>query len=191
MDKALRQWGETQPLKGTLAERYLTNTRRRDPSDVDDLRFHPKIYINKIQHHPCLVAAIRNVHSGMITGIQRTFIDRITAAKIDRKMQGTIRDGVVMLDPHDAPTYGLAITEGLEDGLAIREFHRPVWVCLSAGTMAHMPALAGIEALTIYPDADKAGQDAARRCAKSWYAVGAEVVIRTPIGGKDPDEVMR
>lgn len=96
-----------------------------------------------------------------------------------------------MLDPHDAPTYGLAITEGLEDGLAIRALQRPVWACLSAGTMAHMPPLAGIETLTIYPDADRAGQDAARRCAKEWYEAGAEVFIRNPIGGKDPDEVMQ
>ena len=49
----------------------------------------------------------------------------------------------------------------------------------SAGAMAKFPVMAGIEALTIFPDNDDngVGMRAATTCADRWVAAGREVFL--------------
>jgi putative DNA primase/helicase len=191
IEKALFQWSKTEPLSNTMSEQYIRRIRKRDPSGIADLKHHPKIYINKTDHHPAMVAAIRDVLTGDIIGIHRTFIDAATGKKINRKMLGVSKNGAIMLDPYDAITQGLTLCEGIEDGLAIRDFTRPVWVCMSADNIRSFPLLPGVESLSIYADRDDTGQNAARECGQRWADAGCDVTIRTPIGGKDADEVLK
>jgi putative DNA primase/helicase len=78
---------------------------------------------------------------------------------------------------------GLALTEGIEDALAVlNSGFAPVWACLSAGTMASFPVLGGIEALTVFADNDSAGAQAAAACVERWRAAGKEARVVAPPG---------
>lgn len=190
---ALKQWSETKPLRGTLSDRYLRKVRGRDADGIPDLRHHEGIYYTRTEKAPALVAAIRSIHTGEIQGVHRTFLNADgTKHKHKRTMKGRAKDGAIMLDPFDAVIGGLVICEGLEDGLAIRSIQRPVWSLMDAGNIEHFPVLAGIEVLTIYSDKDDngTGQNASRACGQRWANAGVEVLIRTPIKGKDADEVL-
>ena len=56
---ALRLWEQARPIAGTLAARYLADTRGVDlaalPAAIDDvLRFHPRCPFGSGLRHPCL-----------------------------------------------------------------------------------------------------------------------------------------
>jgi hypothetical protein len=170
---ALRTWRETVPLVGTMGERYFVDRRGLDIRllDIDHtLRWHLGT--------GAVVALMTGAVSGEAIGIHRTFLDA-DGAKVERKMLG--RQGVVRLLPNSEVTTGLGITEGVEDALAmLLSGWVPVWAATSAGAIARFPVLAGIEALTIFADADAPGMQAAEICATRWRAAGCETRITSP-----------
>jgi putative DNA primase/helicase len=116
--------------------------------------------------------------SGEPVGIHRTFID-VEGAKMDRKMLG--QQGVIRLSPDDAVTMSLGIAEGIEDGMAVLlSGWAPVWSATSAGAIARFPVLLGIESLTVFADADKAGMQSAETCRERWIDANREVAIVAP-----------
>ena len=173
----MRIWTEAELLNGTLAERYFCEHRRIDVTRIDlshALRWHGGIC--------AVVALMTDAVSGEPTGIHRTFLDA-DGMKLERKMLG--RQGVVRLSPDDAVTEGLGIAEGIEDGPAVLlSGWGPVWVAGSAALdQAHFPVLGGgIEALTIFADADTPGMEAAEMCRARWLAASREVRICSPGG---------
>src|SRR5262245_43960118 len=116
--------------------------------------------------------------SGESIGIHRTFL-AADGSKLERKMLG--RQGVVCLSPHSTVTMGLGITEGVEDGMAVLlSGWTPVWVATSSGAIGRFPVLAGVEALTIFADADGPGIREAEKCADRWRSAGRDVCIAAP-----------
>jgi hypothetical protein len=171
---ALRIWHEAMPIAGTLAERYFREYRGLDVTRLGDLghslRWHVGIR--------AIVALMTHPVSNDPVGIHRTFL-AADGIKLERKMLG--RQGVVRLSPNTEVTLGLGITEGIEDGLAVLlSGWAPVWAATSAGAIARFPVLAGIDALTIFADADQAGRQAADTCAVRWCAAGVDVRVARP-----------
>jgi putative DNA primase/helicase len=170
---ALRTWRETEPLVGTMGERYFVDRRGLDIRllDIDHtLRWHLGT--------GAVVALMTDAVSGEAIGIHRTFLDA-DGAKVERKMLG--RQGVVRLSPNSEVTMGLGICEGLEDGLAVMlSGWTPIWAATSAGAIARFPVLAGIEVLTIFADADGQGIQAAETCAARLLSAGIEARIAAP-----------
>jgi hypothetical protein len=156
-----------------LAERYFVEHRKIDVAQLDlehCLRWHAGIQ--------AVVALMTDPVSNKPIGIHRTFLDA-DGAKIERKMLG--RQGVIRLSPDSEVTMGLGISEGLEDGLGVLlSGWVPIWVATSAGAIARFPLLRGIEALTIFPDADSAGITAAKACAARWHSARVEARICRP-----------
>jgi hypothetical protein len=115
---ALTWWDAAKPIQGTLAARYLADTRGIDLDVLSDdisersLRFHPRCVFGPGTRHPCLLALMRNPTTGEPTGIQRIALTP-DARKIDRMMLGPA--GVVQLWPAGQQ---LVIGEGLETTLA-------------------------------------------------------------------------
>lgn len=181
-DVALRIWRETKPLQGTIAAMYLAG--RGLSSDCVDLRFHPncpmgKDASGKQRFVPAMVSLVRSPGDRVPLGIHRTELT-LAGEKVDRKMLGPCHGGVVMLSSHDADT-GVGICEGIETGLAVIHLGGgPVWACLSAGSLGAFPLLGGVQALTIYADNDKAGLEAAQKCARRWVGFGVETTIQAP-----------
>lgn len=97
---------------------------------------------------------------------------------------------MIRLWSDEAVTHGLAIAEGIESALAAAHLFTPVWAAVDADNLAQLPALCGIEALTIFADHDKAGMKGAATCAQRWREAGREVrVLRARAAGADVAEL--
>jgi putative DNA primase/helicase len=171
---ALRLWRESAPLPGTLGMVYFVVHRRLAIDELGDvshvLRWHGA--------QRCVVALMTSPNAAEPCGVHRTFLNS-DGTKRDRKMWG--KQGVVCLSPNDAVTAGLGISEGIEDGLAVLlSGWGPVWAATSAGAVERFPILSGIEALTVFADADTAGMKAATACVARWRKNGRNAVITSP-----------
>ena len=180
-------WREGQPAAGSPVEAYLASRGLVLPPDAP-LRFHPACP-RQGERLPAMVALMRGAVSGEPCGVHRSYLRPdgdgkadVTPAKMMMGAAGTIRlCGDV--------TTGLGIAEGIETSLAImqRIGWAPVWAAGSAGAIAKFPILPGIEALTVFADADDkgAGLEAAHACARRWFQAGREATVQQPPAGKD------
>ena len=161
---AMRIWGSSNEIAGTLAETYLASRGLTYTGDA--LRYRDA---NRM-----LVAMMTDPVSGEPCGVHRTFLDA-RGRKINRLMYG--HAGVVRLFAAGAD---LGIAEGIETALATG--HAAVWSCLTAGGIERFPVSPEIETLTIFADNDASGtgQRAAVSCAERWHAAGKQVTIRMP-----------
>jgi hypothetical protein len=177
--RAAALWRESIPIDGTLAERYLRQTRGLEiPNDMSEvLRFHSQYPFGPGVRHPCLVALFRNIVSNKPCAIHRIALRR-DATKIDRKMLGPSTSAAIKLTGDADVTYGLSVGEGIESTLAgMAMGFRPAWALGSAGSIRNFPVLAGIDCLTIVTDHDDEGKRAADACRERWTNAGREVLI--------------
>jgi hypothetical protein len=188
----LRLWAEARDAKGTLAERYLASRGLGlDDRAREALRFHPSCPFGKGTRHPCMVALYRDLRTDKPVAIQRTALTA-EGEKIDRMMAGPVAGAAVKLDPDDEVTLGLVVAEGVESALAARMLgYRPTWALGSAGAIANLPVLGGIEGLTIAGEEGEASARAAHECGRRWLAAGVDVSVLEPIGGGDANDVLR
>jgi putative DNA primase/helicase len=161
----------------------------RLPDDVIDVRYHPRCP-RGTDRLPAMIALMRDAVSNEPTGVHRTFLRSDGSGKADvspaKMMLGRAAGSVVKLTPDEDVLAGLGLSEGLEDGIAILNMGwRPVWACMSAVGMSHFPVLRGIEALTLFRDADRAGLSAAGSCAGRWRRAGLSAVVVDPRNWKD------
>jgi hypothetical protein len=192
---ARTMWAEATSAAGTLVERYLQSRGLTLPlSPV--LRFHPACARGK-ERLPAMVALMTDPATAEPVGVHRTFLrpDGLGKAEGQAKMM-LGGSGVVRLSPDDEVTIGLGLAEGIETALSVMQEAgwSPVWACGSAGAISTFPALPGIEALTIFADADAngAGIKAAGACAARWAEAGREVIVHYPrAGGMDWNDVAR
>ena len=160
-------WGRAVPLPGTLGETYFTEHRKLKIGRLEHaLRYHPV--------HRMIVALMTDPVTNEPTGIHRTFLNP-DGKKIERKMLG--RQGVVRITPDEDVTYGLGLSEGVEDALAVASDFGLSWAATSAGAIERFPVLPGIDCITIFADADAAGARSAQACAARWVAAGKEARI--------------
>jgi hypothetical protein len=169
-----RLWRDAADIIGTAGHRYYGEVRGIDIRGLSPLghciRWHPGI--------SAVVALMRDPITGEPCGLHRTYLDA-HAAKIDRRMIG--RQGVVELSPREDVCYGLGLTEGIEDGLAVlASGWCPVWASTCAGAIARFPVPEAIDALTIFGDDDEAGNNAAAQCRSRWIECGREVAVVLP-----------
>jgi len=186
-------WQASRPISGTLAERYLAsrNLRFVDPQGRI-LRFterHARRNSGgEIEHHPAMLALLRDVHTGRAGGLINVYLrsdgsDRLRDLK-GKTTWGRAAGSAVMLSGFDGPVHGLTICEGVETGIGLLMAGlAPVWCCGGAGNLASFPVLSGIECLTVAGDADKPGRRAAAIAAERWRNAGREVaIVAPPIG---------
>ena len=194
--RAAALWGEGRDPAGTVVERYLARRGLALPERAADaLRFHSRcpwkddpdgatVYV------PALIAAMRSVVGDRITAVHRTRLSD-DGTKIGRKMLGPSRGAAVKLDGDAEVTAGLAVGEGIETALAARLLgFRPAWAMTSAGAVAALPVLPGIEALILLAERDEASARAVEACAFRWHAAGREVTIIEPTRGCDMADVV-
>lgn len=166
---------------------YLMGRLGRLPGDLADLRYHPNCPRGR-DRLPAMVALMRDAVTNEPTGIHRTFIKPDGSGKADvqpnRMMLGRSAGAVIKLTPDEDVTLGLGLCEGIEDGIAILNSEwAPVWCCMSAGNVAAFPVLNGIEALTVFCDADSPGLKAAHAVVDRWREAGKEAAIAEPPAG--------
>jgi putative DNA primase/helicase len=182
---ALRLWQEAKAPEGSPVETYLRG-RGLILEAGAPIRFHPSCPRGD-ERHPAMVALMTDAATGEPCGLHRTYLlpdgsDRLRDAK-GKAMLGNA--GIIRLTPDEDITAGLGLAEGIETALAVMQGFgwRPVWAATSAGAMARFPILPGIEALTVFADADGAGLDAAQACIARWGDAGREAQLQAPPRG--------
>lgn len=187
-DLAAHLWDKAQPIKGTLAERYLQSRNCMLPPADGDLRF-----LSASGEHPAsMLARITDSVTCEPISLHFTQLAR-DGTKLGRRLLAGHRKagGVVRLWPDDTVTYSLGIAEGIETALSLAHGHAPVWAAIDASNLAAFPVLAGIETLVISTDGDDAGIESAATCAERWNSAGKHVLLvaASEIGCDLNDEV--
>ena len=138
---------------------------------------------------PCIIGRFTSVLGNEPKGIWRRPLTGEKPIAL-----GPMRDCVIRLWPDEAVEQGLVLGEGVETVLAAatRISHRgtllqPAWAAGGTGNIKKFPVLPSVEALTLLVDNDRpdrhdqrAGQDAAAKCAARWSAAGLGVIRLTP-----------
>ena len=184
-------WDSSEPCKGSLAETSLQRRGCRLPPPDGDLRFLP----GRADYPAAMLARVTDTLSAEPISLHFTRLNpdaTKTADKPKRLLTGHRKaGGVIRLWPDDAVTHGLALSEGIESGLAAAHGFTPVWAAIDAGNLGAFPVLEGITSLTVIADHDDAGLHATTTCAQRWADAGREARIAIPpIAGQDAADLM-
>jgi hypothetical protein len=189
--KAAWLWRYSQPIVGSIAERYLRKVRGITCALPPTLGFLPP---RSDEQHPALIAVFAlpdEPEPGVLGEPRNVDAVHLTLLKPDGSGKAEVETPKLFIGrPLGRPivlapisdSLALAVTEGIEDGLSLRAaFERlGVWV---AGSASHLPALAAtipdyVETVTIWahPD-DDAGRNGVRKLAELLHQRGIEVRI--------------
>lgn len=145
-----------------------------------------------------MIALMRDIRTNEAKAIHRTALRPDGSDKAEmpdggppKRMLGPVRGAVVKLVGDEDVTTGLGLAEGIETALSlISRGWNPVWACGSAGAVLRFPVLPGIEAVTIFADADQTGIEAAKKSALPWRRAGREANIFAPPEGLDFNDLL-
>jgi hypothetical protein len=185
--RALWLWRASQPIEGTVTERYLREVRGYRGPVPPTLRFLPP----RCSYPPSMIAAFGlacEPEPGLLAisnaNVRGVHVTRLTPNGGDRTGKITIGRGSTGLPIVLAPVtdgLGLAVTEGIEDGLSVHAATGlGVW---AAGTAGRMPALADaipqcVKCVSIFGHDDPAGRRHAGELAVRLRGRGIEVLLK-------------
>jgi hypothetical protein len=182
--KAAWLWSRRQPTVCSPVERYLRVVRRYSGPIPPTLGFLPP---TKPEHHPAMVACfamVGEVEPGVLAEPPEVDAIHLTLLKPDGSGKAEVEKPKLCVgSPSGRPIWlappndllGLALTEGIEDGLTV--YAATGLGVLATGSANLMPALADvvpsyIEAVTIYAHDDKSGRTGALALAERLHARG-------------------
>ena len=187
-----RMWRGATAAPGTLVETYLQSRSITTPVPPT-LRYAPLRHRESARSLPCMVAAVQAA-DGRLIGLHRTYLrpDGRGKAGVEpaKKMLGSCRGGAVRLSPVGRR---LALCEGIETGLSIREA-RPdlaVWCALSAGNLDRLTLPPQVEEVVLVADGDLVGERAAGKAKWAYLDQGLSVQLVLPPTGQDVNDVLR
>ena len=193
-----RLWRRCRAIGGTHAEAYL-RARGLAHCSFPALRFYPALFYRDgagMRRLPALVAAISG-SDGVLTGVQRTWIDLRTPAKAEvahpRKALGRIHGLAVRFG--DIPANSVAtllVGEGIETVLSLITAVTSITAvaALSAGSLGAFAPPTGITRLVIARNNDSEGERAAERLARGCAQVGIEAAVIVPERGDFNDDLV-
>lgn len=198
-DAARRLFGMSQPIAGTLAERYLAGRGILLSPRERALRFHPSCYYRDLvtgetRTLPALIAAVTSF-DGKMTGLQRTWLDPSGQGKAQladpRRSLGHLLGNAIWLglEP-SAPVPVVAAGEGLETMASLRSVMPalPVAAATSANHLAGLTFPPGCRRLYIAADADAAGRHGIERLSQRAGDAGIlALVLRPQLGDFNDD----
>jgi hypothetical protein len=186
-ESARRLFAMSQPLTGTIAEKYLRGRGITALHEADALRFHPRCYYRPdadapAEIWPALIAAVTDV-AGKITGAHRTWLDPSgnDKAPVDsprRAMGHLLGHGVRF----GVATDVMAAGEGIETMLSLRNAlpTLPMLAALSANHLTAIPFPATLRRLYMARDRDPAGDLAVSTLTERAQSAGIEALTLTP-----------
>jgi hypothetical protein len=189
--QAQRLWMGAQPVAGTVAESYLRGRGITCPLPKT-VRFDPQCWHATAKRLPALVAL---VEGGAGFAVHRTYLRDDGSGKADvspsKAMLGAVQGGAVRLSDGPGP---LVVAEGIETALSLSSglLRAPatVWAALSTSGIRglHLPDTQG--RLTIAPDGDKPGREAANALAERAHALGWQVSLLPAPDGRDWNDIL-
>lgn len=189
---AARVWAEAVDPRGTIVEAYLKSRKLPLCADIagETIRFHSALAYEG-RRVAGMVALMRDIHNNEPCGIHRTFLGP-DGQKLSKKMLGRAKDAAIKLSADEYVTNGLHVGEGIETCLSwMRLGFAPTWALGSAGAIASLPVLAGIDALTILMETDAASERASEACRIRWLQHGREVSAVKPVIQGDGNDVLK
>ena len=190
--QARRCWQEAQPIAGTVAETYLRNRGITCPLPRT-LGFHGSCWHGATaKRHPALISAVQG--AGM-AAVHRTYLRPDGGGKADidpaKAMLGATAGGAVRLTEAQVP---LVVAEGIETALSLASglLGRPatIWAALSTSGIRGLRLPPQPGRLTIAPDGDTAGREAANALAERAHALGWQVSLLPAPDGRDWNDVL-
>jgi hypothetical protein len=188
-EKAAWLWSRSRSVEGTPAERYLRQARCYSGPIPKTLGFLPPI---RPDHHPAMIGAYSLVDEPApgvlsrpcnVTAVHLTLLQTDGSGKADLEPNkltvGQPRGSPIVLAPPN-DLLGIAITEGIEDGLSVHQATGlGAWV---AGSAPYMPSLADavpgyVEWITVCVDDDKAGRRDSLNLAERLRKRGIEITL--------------
>lgn len=190
--QALAVWREALPVHGTLAETYLRGRGITCPLP-ETLRFHPACWHASARRLPALVGRVDGLER---LAVHRTYLRPDGSGKAEvnppKAMLGAALGGAVRVADGQGP---LVVAEGIETALSLSSglLRGPatVWAALSAAGIGGLRLPAGIpHKLTIAPDGDTAGREAAHKLAERASALGWAVSLLPAPDGRDWNDIL-
>ncbi|WP_011578621.1 MULTISPECIES: DUF7146 domain-containing protein [Chelativorans] len=198
-DAARRLFAMSQPIAGTLAERYLAGRGILLGPRERSLRFHPGCYYRDLLTGetltlPALIAAVTGL-DGRITGLQRTWLDPAGNGKAQladpRRSLGHLLGNGIWLGLHPGtPVPVMAAGEGFETMASLRTVmpSLPVAAATSANHLAGLCFPPGCRRLYIAADADAAGRHGIERLSQRAGEAGIlALALRPQLGDFNDD----
>jgi hypothetical protein len=192
------------PIIGTPVEAYLRARGIGGRLDWPALRFHPAFWYRPDASAPReswlgLLAAVTDP-DGRITGVHRTWLDRVRPDKAPladpRRALGHVLGNGVRFGPvHPAPAQAgpLLAGEGIENLLSLKAVlpGMPMIAALSANHLAALDLAPPLARLYTARDRDAAGSMAAQRLHVQDNAAGVDVRDLVPISGDFNEDIRR
>ncbi|RUZ73297.1 DNA primase [Mesorhizobium sp. M7A.F.Ca.US.006.01.1.1] len=198
-EAARRLFAMSQPIAGTLAERYLAGRGILLSTHERALRFHPGCYYRDLvtgetRTLPALIAAVTNL-DGEITGLQRTWLDPSGQGKAQltdprRSLGDLLGNGIWLGRQPDEPVPVMAAGEGFETMASVKVVMPalPVAAATSANHLAGLTFPPGCRRLYIAADADAAGRHGIGRLSQRAGEAGIlALVLRPQLGDFNDD----
>lgn len=198
-DTARRLFAMSQPIAGTLAERYLGGRGILLSPRERALRFHPGCYYRdfmtgETRTLPALIAAVTSF-DGQITGLQRTWLDPSGQGKAQladpRRSLGHLLGNAIWLGLEPAaPGAVVAAGEGFETMASLWSVMPalPVAAATSVNHLAGLTIPPGCRRLYIAADADAAGRHGIERLSQRAGESGIfALVLRPQLGDFNDD----
>ena len=180
---------DTQPITGTLAERYLREHRKIEgPINEETFRYHTNLKNWKNgRTYPALVIAAKD-NQQSICGVQAIFLDETTAKKADighiaKLSRGSTREGALV---HQGNSQGkIALAEGPETALSVAAAHPDwnVYVTFGVSNFTKVALKTGSSSVVICADNDGPYSGTAKSVDKSAKALsekGVDVWVALP-----------
>jgi len=196
IELARKIWDAGEPVDGVAAVDGYLASRCLELGDTSQFRFLAQTPWRPdgepLQRRACLLVAYRSFDTDEIVGLSRVLVDEPQHwPKTHRKMLGTVRRAAAKLVP---VTDELAVGEGVETAMAANQMgHGPAWALGSAGAIASLAVLPGINRLILLGESNDASRAATLRCARRWLKAGRCVTRVWPDAGCDDfnDELMK
>ncbi|AZO22580.1 DNA primase [Mesorhizobium sp. M1E.F.Ca.ET.045.02.1.1] len=198
-DAARRLFAMSQPIAGTLAERYLACRGILLAARERALRFHPGCYYRDLvtgetQTLPALIAAVTSL-DGRVTGLQRTWLDSNGNGKAPvadpRRSLGNLLGNAIWLGIEPGASISVMVAgEGLETMASLRVVMPalPVAAATSANHLAGLSFPPDCRRLYIAADADAAGRHGIERLSRRAGEAGIlAIVLRPQLGDFNDD----
>lgn len=188
-----RIWNEAKPVTmGDEVDRYLRNRGIALSTYPRALRFHPALgyyekapgqqRAKKIAEYPAMLACVQGPDGHAIT-LHRTYLSdgrKALGEQSKKVLSSGINGATVRLDE---PADELAITEGIETGLAVRlSTGKQVWAALSCGNLEKLWLPPSVKRVCIYADNDADAEFAGQASA---FALAQRLVREAKRDGLD------
>ena len=180
IENCTRAWEEAVPAEGTRGQLYLMG--RGIVSTETPL----PTCLRYIEHQDALIAAVMKADSDDLVGLHVVSLgdDEAGVSKKERRSYGPVRLGHIKISRPDTK---MAITESLEDGLALAQMSR-LSVLAVPGTSFladHVVPPSTCKIVVLAPDADDAGRKAIEKATPRLHGLGFSVRVMLPPVDRD------